>query len=307
LLVFLFVGCDTEEPVNALVGTWSVDAYTFREMGRASETQVIVDLDLPSTGSFEVSGATATTLGYVGSFNPGNAESRQMRFTSYDPSGPVPDDRYSLELTQQPRDNGLLQRVVLTHSVSGFTSTYFTFSESPPYPFSQVDVTISIDANLPRSLSQSEIATVQGTLTLGNRTLRAGEDDLLSENIRQTGVGIGGSQFAFPARYTFSDDGALRIVTTGRSGSDLVETGTWELIGDQLTYSVADGRGEVRTGEHEVQWRGSTLVLANQTSTNACDAPCRYQILAKAAGKPGTLLAYWQEREIVLSASNPEG
>lgn len=304
LLVVSFIGCDTEEPTSALVGTWSVDSYVFREIGRASESQVIIDLDRPPEGGFVISGAESVTLGYVLSFSFSPSSGGSMRFTNYDPSQARPDDYYLLEVERRNRANGPLESLDFNHIVSGRSNSYFSFTQPPPALFTAVDAAITINAKLPNQSTPTDSVHITGTLTLGNRTLRVGEDDLISENIQRPGISITGIRFALPPQYMFSGDGSLRIVTPGQRGTDLVETGTWELIGDQLAYSVANGRGEVRTGEHEVQWRGSTLVLANQTSTEACDAPCRYQILADVGGKPGTLLAYWQEREIVLSASS---
>jgi len=301
-LVVSLTSCDTTDPADRIAGSWSVDSYVFRQMGRVSETQVVVDLALPSEGSIEITGAESATLRNVRSFDPGPNRYRLINVSTFDPDSPQPSDWFDLSFTQRTLETGLEQSLTFSRFSSGNPESYVGSATSAPYLFTENDARITIDTDLAGFNDASKMVHVEGTLTVGNRTLREGRDDVIREVTQVPLVDFNAEE----RQYTFKTDGSLTIVTSLR-GHTQVEEGTWEVTGSRLTYAIVDGGTTIRMAEHDLEWRGSTLVLSNETDRSECGPSCRRTVMVQAAGDPESLVESWQERETLLSSVATEG
>ena len=297
----VLTSCDTTDPSERIVGTWTVDSYVFRQMGEVSKTQVVVDLSLPSVGSFEVSGAETATLRTFRSFDPGLNGDRLINVSTFDPDAPPPRDFVDLNFTQRTLESGVVQTLTYTNYTGGTLESYEATATTAPFLFSEQDAQLTVNADLPGFNDASRMVHVEGTLTAGNRTLRAGEENVIREVTEVPLVDFNAEE----KQYTFDPDGSLTIVTSLR-GHTRVEEGTWEVMDSRLSYAIVEGGTTTRMAEHDLEWRGSTLVLANQTDRAECNASCRRWIMIDVAGDPESLVEAWQEREILLSSSASE-
>lgn len=286
--------CDTGEPDDELVGTWTLSAGTTRELATVSVSQRVLDASLPPEGAASVSGsetAQAFYLNYVSRYG----DVIEFALLSYDPNAATyPDRRHYVMVADGQGYRGVR---LLAEDASEYLE--YGMPEGSAAAFTRSDWSFAFQSvPLVAYDGSGRTARVGGTVALGSRSLAAGAPNVLSEYRFDLGE---------PHRisYTLAADGTLTIRET--EGNRSVErVGSWERVGDRVRLSVPIENGTAtETLEYGISFDGAVLVLTDDDVGPSCDAACRESVEYSWGMQPGTLRSYRSELSIRLVASPP--
>ena len=257
-----------------------------------SETQTVIDLNQSSTGSIEVDSGRDGSLTVASVYTAGARGYRRLVLTDRQP-GTASTSYVELELVDRTQDAGRTQTLRLAR-VSGDERALSTNeATSAPYLFTLDGPSVTVRADARGSTP--DVTRISGTLTLGNRTLRADETDVMTATER-----VPGTDGAPRIEYTFREDGTLTVAASDGSSS----RGTWAREDGAARVSVLASDGTLETALYTLERAGTGLVLTSRAPRSACSAQCLEDRIVQAGGRPGTLLAAWTETELHLSAAS---
>jgi len=261
LLAFALVilaACDTTAPPveDALVGTWTLASTHSRSVLTLAEDQVVTDLAEPMQGSFQVTGQLSGVVRYLDAYAQESSYAR-LRLLSVDPASGAPDPGIALELERQ---NGHYTLFVGRADAPNDPALY-----APPPATLRDGPSFTLDEPLYPTSGGEVVGHVAGTLTLGHRTVRAGEPTAVETRLPQV---LDREQ----SRYRFEADGTLAVQEV-RSTVTIERTGAWERTGDRLVLSLTDDDRTVFS-TYRVELDGSELRLLVDDTDYPCDAMC---------------------------------
>ena len=280
------------------MGTWAVEGEQMQRSGIVSETQTILDLSLSPTGSFTLHGGETGTLAlpFVRSYTnlPDGNFTADIRSDQMSTSGP----QARMILRGVDTDTQFFEQISVSFHAPGVSRNYYAGRETRAEAalFTQDGFTLTLDQTLTPSSTTTPIASISGSMTVGNREIRAGEESVLKAGallpVRGEGTGY--------RRSRFSEDGLYQSDYVGLDGTISQSiSGTWEQVGDQAVISVTSPssyRLEMR-----IEREGSTLRLIERISED-CDAECLSMENALDVWlRPGTLQQAWTERVVTFS------
>lgn len=209
--------CDSNEEADPedFIGLWNVDETSSRVLATVSEAQQIIDQTRPGQGGIQVAGAETGTLRYLG-YSSGSDDEQSLWISSYDFRGDEPPYPWlglylsstgNAELTVEEADDYRSYALTTGETIYTFTDNVLTVQNA-----TLTDGTSSV--------------TVSGSLTFATRSLPANQE---------TEIDVYTESDEDDFRLEFAENGILR--THDDDGS---ETGTWEIVGDQLRLEFDD-------------------------------------------------------------------
>ncbi len=285
LLVLAACDSGTSGADDDLIGSWTFASASNQSVGVVSQAQDMVDLTRATEGSVTLSGAESGSLRYVHSYYSYDSQS-SLSLTSYDPNAnEYPSSWQTLSINQGPNHSS----AALTASSNDGTTYYY--NEAVGAGVSRNSARFTVNVDMASYYDNTTPARAEGTITLGHRTLAAGERSTFSEYA-----------YEFPpnntARYAFEREGVLR--TQQVSGNQTVErTGSWKRVGDRVVLSTTED-GITTSFEYRVQQDGAALLLIDDRSASACDAECRRYAEQQFGIVAGTLTSFQTELTLRL-------
>lgn len=263
-----------------------------RTGGIVSETQSVLDLTIPPTGSLSIRGNDTATLSHV-VWHSDIGGQLSVRFGT-PPGTPAPPFA-TLTLTRFQSDRQFYERLDVDYSDGASRRLYSAGRETDTGPplFIRSGYTYTVDTSAPSATGTTSGIVVSGSITVGHREIRAAEESVLKTDPFHPHQGQG--QSGSSRRVTFGSDGVYRLDYAAADGTTTQrETGTWEQMDDTVVISYTSPT--VFTRELQATWEGSDLILKERR--DEVSDPERLRSVERNLDiglRTGTLQASWYE------------
>ena len=284
------VACDSGGPDDEVVGTWTLAAYTTRDVATVSRTQAVLDANARPDGAATIEGdqtGSVSHLNWVSRY--GGA--LEFSLLSYDPDGPAPVDQQIVTVTDGAAYPGERPKNLQVTTYGPDAPGYFPLA-SDADPFTRSGWSFRFrDVALGQSDGSGRSVRVGGAVVLGSRELVAGTPTALTEY-------AGGADPSYTLVYEFEVGGTLRVRVS--HGNRTVETlGMWERDGARLRLTAPYGDyGASETVSYVASRSGGDLVLIDDAAGSSCDRSCRQSMEEAWGMEAGSLERYQTEVEV---------
>ncbi len=287
LIAPLLAACDSSEPGDRLVGTWTLNTIRTDLVVTSSTAQTLADFSATPTGAISVSGAVTRKLSILAQISSWDGGNIQAVITS---AAPV-------------TDQGSVSALTVYQDPNGASVEYFDaprgqyFNEYMPQR-TAIQVSGARLTVLPTSIHNGdESVIVGGTLTFPSVAIPAGQPTPVPTRNSE------GLPY-LTTTFDFEEDGTF--VTTEIDGNQAeARSGTWEIVTEgRVRIGVVDGSvTEYVTFDYEIEGETLQLSAAGIDGLSSCDAYCLRQVETEIFAAPNSLTA----AELVSSFSLRSG